>query len=184
MPTGDTVAALAGMKSGDADLWWPYVKTVVGSAFRSDFPGINCGIGNSGARRGRKEDVDSDDPHMHMTVRGLFGIEPVLDEGRIDICPAFPSHWQACEIRTPDVSYTYQKDGDLRLSASIPRNHSSSVSAQYHGSGDRHPGRTRFRSKSTPGPDHHGPGTDHPAADPGEAAATHRKGHGQTARGR
>ena len=110
VPTGDTcLAALAGMKSGDADLWWPYLKTVVGSAFRSEFPGINMGIANTGAGGGDREDVDSVDPHLHAAVRGLFGIEPAIHEGRIDICPAFPSTWQQASIRTPDVTYEYQR---------------------------------------------------------------------------
>jgi hypothetical protein len=113
VPTGDTcLAALAGMKSGDADLWWPYLKTVVGSAFRSEFPGINMGIANTGAGGGDREDVDSVDPHLHAAVRGLFGIEPALHEGRIDICPAFPSAWQQASIRAPDVSYEYRRQGD------------------------------------------------------------------------
>jgi hypothetical protein len=113
VPTGDTcLAALAGMKSGDADVWWPFLRTVVGSAFRSDFPGINMGISNAGAGGGDREDVDSDDPHMHVAVRGLFGIEPALHEGRLEICPAFPSAWRAASIRTPDVSYEWRRDGD------------------------------------------------------------------------
>ena len=112
VPTGDTcLAVLAGFKSGDADVWWPYLRTVVGSAFRSDFPGINMGIANTGAGGGDREDVDSDDPHMQVTVRGLFGIEPALHEGRIDLCPAFPSDWRQASIRTPDVSYDWHRDG-------------------------------------------------------------------------
>ena len=113
VPTGDTcLAALAGMRGGDANLWWPYIKTVVGSAFRSDFPGINMGISNAGAGGGHRENVDSSDPHMHVAVRGLFGIEPALHEGRLDICPAFPSDWREASIRTPDVSYEWKREGD------------------------------------------------------------------------
>ena len=113
VPTGDTcLAALAGMKSGDADLWWPYLKTVVGSAFRSEFPGINMGISNAGAGGGDREDVDSDDPHSHVVVRGLFGIEPALHEGRLDICPAFPSDWREASIQTPDVKLEWRRDGE------------------------------------------------------------------------
>jgi hypothetical protein len=114
VPTGDTcLAALAGMKGGDVDLWWPFLKTVVGSAYRSQFPGINMGISNAGAGGGDREDVDSDDPHMHVAVRGFFGIEPALHEGRLDICPAFPSDWREASIRTPDVSYEWKREGDL-----------------------------------------------------------------------
>ncbi|MCX7048569.1 MAG: hypothetical protein NTX50_24170, partial [Candidatus Sumerlaeota bacterium] len=113
VPTGDTcLAALAGLKCGDADLWSPYLKTVTLSAFRSDFPGINMGISNFGAGGGDREDVDSVDPHIHVAVRGLFGIEPALHEGRLDICPAFPSDWREASIRTPDVSYEYKREGE------------------------------------------------------------------------
>lgn len=113
VPTGDTcLAALGGMKSGDADVWWAYLKTVIRSSFKSDFPGINMGISNAGAGGGDREDVDSVDPHAHVAVRGLFGIEPALHEGRLSICPAFPSDWQHASIRTPDVKYEYQREGD------------------------------------------------------------------------
>ena len=113
VPTGDNcLAALAGLKSGDADLWWPVLRTVIGSAFRSEHPGINFTIANTGAGGGDREDVDSDDPHTHVAVRGLFGIEPALHEGRLEICPAFPSDWKQASILTPDVSCEYRRDGD------------------------------------------------------------------------
>ena len=115
VPVGDTLlAALAGLRAGDADLWWPYIRTVVGSAFRSDFPGIGFGISNPGRQRqpGDREDIDAVDPHTHLVVRGLFGIEPALHEGRIEICPAFPSEWTEASIRTPDVSYEWRREGD------------------------------------------------------------------------
>lgn len=113
VPTGDTcLAALAGIRCGDADLWWPYLRTAVLSSFRSDFPGINMGIANTGAGGGDREDVDSDDPFTHVVVRGLFGIEPALHEARIDITPGLPSDWTAASIRTPDVEYEYRRDGD------------------------------------------------------------------------
>ena len=70
------------------------------------------GIANSGAGGGDREDVDSDDPHVHVVVRGLFGIEPALHEGRLDICPALPSAWREASIRTPDVSYAYRRRGN------------------------------------------------------------------------
>jgi hypothetical protein len=111
--TGDTLlAAMAGMKSGDIDLWWPYVQTVIRSSFKSDFPGINMGISNAGAGGGDREDVDSVDPHVHCVARGLFGITPALDEARVDLCPAFPSGWREASIRTPDVSYEYRREAD------------------------------------------------------------------------
>jgi hypothetical protein len=116
VPVGDTLlAVLAGMKCGDVDLWWPYAQTVVRSAYRNNFPGIGLGISNTGAAGGDMEDVDADDPHTHMTVRGLFGIEPDLQEGKISICPAFPSDWKEASIKTPDVSYNYRREGDFAV---------------------------------------------------------------------
>ncbi len=114
VPVGDTLlAVLAGMKCGDADLWWPYVQTVVRSAYRNNYPGIGLGLSNTGAAGGDMEDVDGDDPHTHMTVRGLFGIEPAVHEGKLSLCPAFPSDWKEASIKTPDVSYEYRREGDL-----------------------------------------------------------------------
>ena len=81
-------------------------------------------------RRRRREDVDSVDPHAHLAVRGLFGIEPALHEGRLDICPAFPSAWREASIRTPDVSYTYRRQGEPGdRSTSARRGHWSNTSA-------------------------------------------------------
>ena len=53
VPNGETcLAALAGLRCGDADLWWPYVKTAVLSSLRSEFPGIHSGITDTGAGSG------------------------------------------------------------------------------------------------------------------------------------
>jgi hypothetical protein len=111
--TGDTLFnALAGLKSGDVDLWWPYIRTAVHSSFRSSYPGINFAINNTGMGSGDREDCDSDDPHPHLAVRGVFGIEPAIDEGKLFICPAFPSDWNEASIQTPDVCYHYRREGD------------------------------------------------------------------------
>ena len=135
VPTGDTcLAALAGLKSGDVDLWWPWIETTIRSAFHTDNPGINMGIANSGAGGGDVEDVDSVDPHAHLVVRGLFGIEPALDEGRLVICPALPSHWREASIRTPDLSYTYRRQGNsATITISTPRNVVKRVRANLTG---------------------------------------------------
>jgi len=42
----------------------------------------------------------------------LFGIETALHENRLFICPALPSDWREASIRTPDVSYEWQRDGE------------------------------------------------------------------------
>jgi hypothetical protein len=124
VPTGDTcLAALAGLRSGDADLWWPYLRSVVLSAFRSDFPGINMGISNHGAGGGDREDVDSDDPHVQVAVRGLFGIEPALHEGRLRVQPSLPSAWPEASLRLPGLEVDYRRTGSqatLRVRTARP----------------------------------------------------------------
>lgn len=112
-PVGDTLlSAMAGLKCGDADLWWPYLRTAVYSAFRGATPGIRFGLNNYGVAAGDMKDVDADDSHAHMAVRGLFGIEPALHKGEIAICPAFPANWKEASIKTPDLSYEYRCEGD------------------------------------------------------------------------
>jgi len=112
VPVGDTLmAAMAGMKCGDADLWWPYFKTAAMSAFRTDTPAVRFAISNIGSGGAGVEFIDADDPHMQATLRGLFGITPEIHKGRLLIEPAFPSDWNSAELRSPLVSYTYQRNG-------------------------------------------------------------------------
>jgi hypothetical protein len=113
VPVGDMLLACeAGMKTGDADLWWPYFRTVAMSSFRSDQPGVRLAISNSGAGSGGVEFIDSDDPHMQATVRGLFGITPEVNNGIIHISPAFPSDWTSASIKSPAISYSYERTGN------------------------------------------------------------------------
>ena len=124
VPVGDTLlAAQAGMKCGDADLWWPYVQTVARSSFRSDAPAIRFGISNTGSGSTEIEDVDADDPHSQIAVRGLFGIEPDLPNDRLFLAPAFPSDWTNASLRTPYVSVAYSRVGNrctLRIETPKP----------------------------------------------------------------
>ena len=113
VPVGDTlIAAMAGMKCGDTELWWPYFKTAIMSAFRTDTPAVRFAISNTGSGGSGVEFVDADDPHMHSTLRGLFGITPEVQNGRIRIEPAFPADWKSAELRSPLVSCTYKRQGN------------------------------------------------------------------------
>jgi hypothetical protein len=46
-------------------------------------------------------------------VEGLFGIVPNLLDGELIIRPGLPSEWQSASIDTPDVGYTYSREGDV-----------------------------------------------------------------------
>ena len=114
--SGDTCLAIqAGLRHGDAAIWWPYLKTLARAPFQDDGggPGIRMAVNNHGCAGGEREDVDSDDPHTQVTVRGLFGIEPDIPAGRVEILPGFPAEWTSASIRTPDLDYTYQREGDV-----------------------------------------------------------------------
>jgi len=124
VPVGDSLlAATAGLKCGDADLWWPYVHTVAASSFRSDGPSIRFGISNTGSGGSEIEDVDADDPHSQMAVRGLFGVTPNFPEDRIYVAPGFPSAWKEASLKTPYVSIQYTRKGSnctLRIETPLP----------------------------------------------------------------
>jgi len=122
VPVGDSLlAVMAGMKCGDADLWKPYMETVVRSCFRRYSPALGFGISNTGSAGGDIEDVDAVDPHSHMTVRGLFGITPELHNNTIHIAPGFPSDWENAEIKTPFIAYSYtKKNGQIEFKITTP----------------------------------------------------------------
>ncbi len=114
--TGDTCrAALAGLKVGDADVWWKYISTIVRASFNGRYPGVNYGVNNKGASAGIEEQLDSTDAHIHMAVRGLYGITPAIHEDRLHIAPNFPNDWMEASIKTPDFSYTYKREGNTAL---------------------------------------------------------------------
>ena len=113
---GDTCLAIqAGMRHGDADIWWPFLRTLAKAPFQDGGggPGIRLAVNNYGCTGGDREDVDADDPHTQVTVRGLFGIEPEIQQGKVDILPGFPSDWKSASIKTPDLNYEYRRDGDF-----------------------------------------------------------------------
>jgi len=103
---------MAGLMTGDADLWWPYIATTFRASYKGQYPGVNYGIANNGASAGIEEQLDSTDAHIHLAFRGLFGIEPAVHEGKINICPAFPSDWKEAAIKLPHIEYTYQREGE------------------------------------------------------------------------
>lgn len=45
-------------------------------------------------------------------VEGLFGIEPDLLENRLQIKPGFPSQWSYASLKTPDIDYSFKRDGN------------------------------------------------------------------------
>jgi hypothetical protein len=46
-------------------------------------------------------------------VEGLFGVEPNLLEKKLQIKPGFPSQWNYASLTTPDIAYTFKRDGNI-----------------------------------------------------------------------
>ena len=46
-------------------------------------------------------------------TEGLFGIRPDRMSGRVVVRPGFPVDWDSAKLRTPDLNYTFQQQGDL-----------------------------------------------------------------------
>jgi len=113
VPTGDTLlAAMAGVMCGDADLWWPYIKTIGISTFKAQYPQIGFSMNNNGVGGGESDLIDAVDPHTHMIIRGMFGIMPDIPNNRFYITPSFPTSWNDASIKTPQISYSFHKEGD------------------------------------------------------------------------
>jgi len=45
-------------------------------------------------------------------VEGLFGIEPDLLENKLEIKPGFPSQWNYASLTTPDIDYSFKREGN------------------------------------------------------------------------
>jgi hypothetical protein len=112
VPTGDSLlAAQAGLMCGDADLWWPYIRTVAAATFKATYPQIGFSMNNNGVAGGETDLIDAVDPHTHMVLRGMFGITPDVPDNTFYIKPSFPSWWRDAAIRTPQISYKFHREG-------------------------------------------------------------------------
>lgn len=48
-------------------------------------------------------------------VEGLFGIEPNLLENKLQIRPGFPSQWDYASLTTPDIDYSFKREGNKEV---------------------------------------------------------------------
>ena len=46
-----------------------------------------------------------------MVIQGLYGIKPDAMHKRLSINPGFPKEWDNADITTPDISYSYKRNG-------------------------------------------------------------------------
>jgi hypothetical protein len=105
---GDTsLSVLAACRAGDIDNFWPALKTVSESAYRSQSATICHSQRNDGAGVGMKDIAELQGPFIQAVADGLFGLEPEFGDNLLVLRPNFPSHWDHAEISTPDLSYSF-----------------------------------------------------------------------------
>lgn len=122
---GDTaLSVLAASKAGDIDNFWPALKTVSESAYRSQSATLCHSQRNDGAGVGMKDIAELQAPFIQAVAEGVFGLEPHFGDNLLVLRPSFPSHWEHAEIATPDLSFSFRKSGkviSLDCRTTVPR---------------------------------------------------------------
>ena len=109
---GDTALnVLAACKAGDIDHFWPALKTVSESAYRSESATLCHSQRNDGTGVGMKDIAELQAPFIQAVAQGLFGLEPDFGETLLVLRPSFPSNWDHAQIATPDHSCSFRRSG-------------------------------------------------------------------------
>jgi hypothetical protein len=111
---GDTaLSALAACRAGDIDHFWPALKTISESAYRSAGATLCHTQCNNGTGAGMTHIAELQGPFIQAVAEGLFGLDPDFSENLLVLRPSFPSAWTHAEIATSDLSYSFQRSGNL-----------------------------------------------------------------------
>lgn len=112
----------AGRPQKAYDLWR---GAIIDSMFCCRAPGACIGTSElDGHMTGLCTDfADTVGMYARTLVEGLFGIVPDAIEGELLIRPGFPKDWPSASLDTPDVGYTYSRQG---------QNESFEVRAKFH----------------------------------------------------
>ena len=108
--------ALAYLVNGNGNEAWELIDTGLRTLYRSRWAPGNFGAWSL-AISSEKTDTDLPDwaiagPFAEAVVRGLFGIEPRLQDRTVTITPTFPSGWRDVGIKTPVLAYDYDETAD------------------------------------------------------------------------
>lgn len=111
---GDTaLSVLAACRAGDVDHFWPPLKTISESTYRSAGATLCHTQCNDGTGAGMTSIAELQGPFIQAVAEGLFGLEPDFGENLLVLRPSFPREWAHAEIATPDLSYSFQRSGNL-----------------------------------------------------------------------
>ncbi|MFH1008619.1 MAG: hypothetical protein V1800_14155, partial [Candidatus Latescibacterota bacterium] len=98
--------------------------------------GVAHNIRPNGEHFGSTDFTDTVSPFCRCIVEGLFGISPHMQDHRVTIAPGFPRRWTRAKIRTPDVSYQYERKGlreTVRIVTSRPTRKVLKMIAKWDG---------------------------------------------------
>ena len=122
---GDTAYSVASAcKSGDVDGFWPALKSITETAYRSDTATLYHGMANDGTGRGMNQLIELEPMVMLAVVEGIFGAEPAFGDNLLVLRPHLPGHWDHASIATTDFTYALQKAADqvsLEVTLPVPR---------------------------------------------------------------
>lgn len=116
IPSETAHTALAYWQAGARKAAWNLFRgAVVDSMYASRVPGNCAGSSEHDPRNtGAATDFNCTvGMYSRALVEGLFGIVPNLLEGELLIRPGLPPEWESASIDTPDVGYTYTREGDV-----------------------------------------------------------------------
>ena len=122
---GDTAFSVASAcQAGDVDGFWPALKSITETAYRSDNATLFHGMANDGTGRGMNQIVEIEPMVTLAVVEGIFGVHPQFGENRLVLRPNLPSAWEHAAITTEDFSYQFHRDQSnivLRATTPVPR---------------------------------------------------------------
>lgn len=117
--------ALAYYRIGSAQRAYRLVMGAGSTCLLSHCPGgINYKPVGEGYETGVPESMHGDGSHrgegadfgetvamfLRVTVEGLFGISPGMQNEQVTITPAFPPHWDHASLKTKDIELAYQRE--------------------------------------------------------------------------
>jgi len=107
--------ALAYWEGGRPEEAWKLFKgTILDSMYLGVCPGDLPNLSFYDDYRGEsyRDFGDTTGSTSRTFIEGLFGILPDALAGELTIRPGFPGDWDHASIRTPDVQYSYKRDGE------------------------------------------------------------------------
>lgn len=116
------VAAAA--MAGDWEHYYPVMKTLIRACFFNSWPGMEAGAiypwGAGGALF--TDHNDSRMPALHMIGRGIFGVDPDIPSGRLNLSPTLPPAWDQVRFHTPDLTFDLKRQlNQVQVRLQTPR---------------------------------------------------------------